>query len=167
MFDGFKIFLILKKFIPKFFFKFINRLLNFIKISEKYISPSKKIKTFFKGGVFKTSEVISNWICPLELNEIEENLKIKIDKKLFFEEITTLFNKNSDHLRFAQKYMIKYYLPTILIKVDQASMLNSVESRSPFLSKAIINYSLNTRTNNLYKLFQKKIIFKKYFQIYT
>ena len=43
-------------------------------------------------------------------------------------------------------------------------MLNSVESRSPFLSKAIINYSLNTRTNNLYKLFQKKLFLKNIFK---
>ena len=50
-------------------------------------------------------------------------------------------------MRFCQLYYFKYYLPTVLDKVDNASMYNSVESRSPFLSKSIINFSLDQKTN--------------------
>ena len=44
----------------------------------------------------------------------------------------------------------------VLSKVDQASMLNSVESRSPFISKKIINFTLDQDIKNLYSLFNKK-----------
>ena len=49
----------------------------------------------------------------------------------------------------------------ILTKVDQASMFNSVENRSPFLSKKIINFSLNQDLNKLYKFFRKKYFIRK------
>ena len=67
-------------------------------------------------------------------------------------------------MQFAQKYMIKYYLPTILIKIDQASMFNSVEARAPFLSKTILNFSLAEDTKTLYKIFNKKLFLKKMFK---
>ena len=51
----------------------------------------------------------------------------------------------------------------VLIKVDQASMFNSVESRSPFLSKKIINFSLDNNINKLYKFFKKKYFIRKIF----
>ena len=51
----------------------------------------------------------------------------------------------------------------ILIKVDQASMFNSVENRSPFLSKKIINFSLDQDITKLYKFFKKKYFIRKIF----
>ena len=48
-------------------------------------------------------------------------------------------------IKKAQLYYFKYYLPMVLAKVDQASMFNSVESRAPFLSKKVINFSKSTR----------------------
>ena len=64
-------------------------------------------------------------------------------------------------MRSCQLYHYKYYLPMILAKVDQASMFNSVESRSPFLSKKIINFSLKQSISVLYRFFNKKYFIKK------
>ena len=64
-------------------------------------------------------------------------------------------------MRKAQLYYYKLYLPMVLNKVDQASMYNSVENRSPFLSKKIINFSLTLDSKNLYSLFNKKKFIKK------
>ena len=47
-------------------------------------------------------------------------------------------------MRFCQIYYFKYYLPMVLDKIDSASMYNSVESRAPFLSKELVNLSLDT-----------------------
>jgi asparagine synthase (glutamine-hydrolysing) len=47
--------------------------------------------------------------------------------------------------------------------VDQASMFNSVENRSPFLSKRIINFSLDQDINELYRFLNKKLFLKKTF----
>ena len=42
-------------------------------------------------------------------------------------------------------------------------MFNSVESRSPFLSKKVINFSLNLDVGELYKFFKKKYFLRKIF----
>ena len=71
-------------------------------------------------------------------------------------------------MKFAQIYIFKYYLPVILNKIDQASMLNSVEARSPFLSKHIINFALSEKTGNIYSIFKKKkFILETFFQNYS
>ena len=67
-------------------------------------------------------------------------------------------------MRIAQIYHFKFYLPMILSKIDQASMFNSIESRSPFLSKKIINFSLENDINKFYSLSNKKKFLKKIFK---
>ena len=93
------------------------------------------------------------------MSEIEKNLKIKIDHDQFFQDIKKLYEFHDDKMKFAQIYMYKYYLPSILIKLDQASMANSVEARAPFLSKHIINYTLSGKTNKLFSIFKKRFFF--------
>ena len=44
----------------------------------------------------------------------------------------------------------KKRLSSVLSKVDKASMFNSMEYRSPFLSKSIINFALDLKGNYLY-----------------
>ena len=47
------------------------------------------------------------------------------------------------------QYEIDYYLPSVLEKIDAASMLSSLEVRVPFLSKNIINYMNTISLSNL------------------
>ena len=66
-------------------------------------------------------------------------------------------------MRFAQLYYLKYFLPMVLEKVDQSSMLNSIENRSPILNKDAINYSLNLTPQKNFSFFKNKNSIKKYF----
>ena len=43
-------------------------------------------------------------------------------------------------------------------------MFNSVEARAPFLSKTVLNFSLEEDPKNLYKIFDKKSFLKKMFK---
>ena len=64
-------------------------------------------------------------------------------------------------MKFCQFYYIKYYLPMVLDKIDNASMLNSVENRSIFLSKEFINFTLDQPINkNFDFLKNKKLLLK-------
>ncbi len=156
IFDGFKLALILKKIIPKFIFKLINFFLRPLRISDEYMSFNKRLKTFFLGLDDRNEKVLINWISTLSLKDIEKNLKIKINEKSFFQNVKKIYDLNNDNMKFAQIYIFKYYLPVILNKIDQASMLNSVEARSPFLSKHIINFALSEKIENIYSIFKKK-----------
>ena len=58
-----------------------------------------------------------------------------------------------------------FYLPfSVLFKTDFASMFNSVEYRSPFLSKRVINLSLSQDVSQLFNIFEKKKIDDENFQ---
>ena len=96
------------------------------------MSFRKRIKTFFLGLDENNEKLLLNWISTLSLKDIEENLNIKINKQIFFQDIKKIYDSNNDRMKFAQTYIFKYYLPVILNKIDQASMLNSVEARSFF-----------------------------------
>ena len=51
------------------------------------------------------------------------------------------FNKNFKSIfRTICDYELNYYLPSVLEKVDAASMLSSLEVRVPFLSNKVIDY---------------------------
>ena len=164
IFDGYKLSVYLKKLIPNFVFKFFSLFFSFFKTSHEYMSFTKRIKTFLRGVVYENDLILANWMSPLSIEDIERNLNFKINKSKFFYDIKDMYKKNNDKMKFAQKYMLKYYLPTILIKIDQASMYNSVEARAPFLSKTVLNFSLAEDTKKLYKIFDKKLYLKKIFK---
>ena len=84
IFDGFKLALIIKKIIPKFVFKLINFFLRTLRVSDEYMSFTKRVKTFFIGLDDKSEKLLLNWISTLSLKDIEENLNIKINKQIFF-----------------------------------------------------------------------------------
>lgn len=70
--------------------------------------------------------------------------------------------KKKDFLRRLTQYDFENYLPEdILVKVDRASMLNSLEVRSPFLDKDIIEFAFS-KVPSIYKSNEKdrKILLK-------
>lgn len=54
----------------------------------------------------------------------------------------------------------------LLVKVDRASMLNSIECRSPFLNKEILNFTTQLPDNYLLKGWNKKYLLKESFKKY-
>ena len=100
------------------------------------------------------------------LNAIDMSILFNenINEENLYESSNELFSNNLNLMRYSQLYYYKFYLPMILKKIDNASMYNSVESRSPFLSKKIINFSLDQDISKLYKFFNKKYFLKKSFK---
>ena len=99
----------------------------------------------------------------LKINDISNLFGEKINENDFYANSNNIFSSNSSLMKNSQLYHYYFYLPMILKKVDQASMFNSVESRSPFLSKKVINFSLDESVHNLYKRFNKKYFIMCFF----
>ena len=80
------------------------------------------------------------------------------------------YNYDVNNKNFEQQMMnndIRYYLPDdILCKVDRASMYNSLEVRSPFLSKKLIDFSQNLPLKYKIKNGTSKYILKKLLEKY-
>ena len=145
----FKILNILKK---KFFLK---------ENSENYMSFNKKVNRFFRSIDLDVQFLLPSWMSCMSVEEISNKFKKKIDVKNLYDETDEIFNNEFSLLKKAQLYYFKYYLPMVLAKVDQASMFSSVESRAPFLSKKIVNFSLSQEESALYSMFNKKKFLKQ------
>ncbi len=159
-FKAFWLLLILKKFIPLSCLKFLKKISKNIKYSNKYIDFKKKINLFFKYIDKDPSLVNSYWINDIE----DKDFKTLCPSKNIHPEIKKLkkiYNTYKSKMKFCQFYYIKYYLPMVLDKIDNASMLNSVENRSIFLSKEFINFTLDQPINkNFDFLKNKKLLLK-------
>lgn len=119
-----------------------------------------------------TNKFVRGLLSEKKYFPFEANFFSYLDRKKIFrnESIVTqesIFNdfkiKNSTlDLKNYLTYDFNYYLPNnILPKIDTASMMNSVEARSPFLSRDIINISLMIDNKFKTNLFDRKIILKK------
>ena len=137
----------------------------------------------FKYGFNKNSKmnkyknIIGNKFARGLLSEkkyfpYEANFFSYVDRKKLFRNQSivnseSIFNefkiKNSTlDLKNYLTYDFNYYLPNnILPKIDTASMMNSVEARSPFLSRDMINISLMMENKFKTSLFDRKVILKK------
>ena len=107
------------------------------------MSFNKKVNRFFRSIDLDVQFLLPSWMSCMSVEEISNKFKKKINVKNLYDETDEIFNSEFSLLKKAQLYYFKYYLPMVLAKVDQASMFSSVESRAPFLSKKIVNFSLS------------------------
>ena len=156
---------IIRKVIPKFFLSFIKFPFEKIKITTGYLNFRKKIKMFFKYINKDMSLINSYWFTNFDEIEVKNYFKKNTSNHSSknINKIKKLYKKFSDKNRFAQIYYMKYFLPMILTKVDFSSMLNSVESRSPYLCKDLINFSLDISTKKNFSLFENRKLMKDIF----
>jgi len=163
-FDAFYLARIIKKIIPAFILNILKKLSQKIKGTSDYITYKTKIRKFFNSIDLEEKYLLPSWMCCLDKNNLKILFNEKNNDNSIYEEMDSLFLKKANFMREAQLYHFKFYLPMILSKIDQASMFNSVESRSPFLSKKIINFSLENNTKKFYSLLSKKKFLKKAFK---
>jgi len=164
-FKGFYILEAIKSIFPIFILRIFKYFLGNLKISDKYLDNNKKISFFFKHIDKKSYEALIFWISSFDKLEEKTYYKTKsFNKSKNLSYISKLYQRYSDKMKFSQIFFFKYYLPTILIKADFASMLNSVESRAPYLSKDLVNYSLDLPANKNFNLFTQRSLMKKIFK---
>ena len=142
---------------PRFFGKILYSQLSKLRGKDNYMSFLFLITQVSKGIGYSANQQIFRWMSSFTESDISEIfLKNFIEKYSENENIihylgSKSLNANLDvHDQITTMFFENYLPNDILTKVDRASMYNSLEVRSPFLDKQIIEFSSSLQ--NCYKI---------------
>lgn len=131
-------------YLPKIIHKGVEQLIGHLPASEGYMSLSLKLKRFFHASGLKMPVWIPALMAPLQLADIRDLFEENIPLDELYSEAIESWNGCSSKWpgdRITQYYIDYYLQDEILAKTDRASMLNSLELRSPFLDIALADFA--------------------------
>ncbi|TAL20247.1 asparagine synthase (glutamine-hydrolyzing) [Patescibacteria group bacterium] len=146
----------------------IEKIATGLPTSFANISLDFKIKQFLKGCPGDQKYLSQRWLGAFDDSErlqlFAPEVSAELQKENVFEDIDAYLARVADEKHYDQLaylYLKTYLLDDILVKVDRASMYNSLEVRAPFLDYTVVDY-----VNSLplaYKLrgLERKVILKK------
>lgn len=155
----------LRNFVTKLF---RDRDSSLIPVSAKNMSWDHLIKQFFRGTGTAGEVRFFRWMggfLEREKNEVySEKFKSSLDGHLPYEDLSRYLSRVnifSDLGRLLYLSQRLYMMDDILVKVDRASMQNSLEVRAPFLDYRLVEYVSNIPDRYKLKGFKTKYILKK------
>jgi len=124
------------KIMPKFGHSLLTRMIGVIPVSHRNMSLDFKMKKFLAGLGYDAGIRNPVWLGPLPPGHLSRLFGERIDTEdTYSEAIDAWFYQQgaNDIDRTLQFYTEMYLQNDILVKMDRAGMLNSLEVRSPFL----------------------------------
>ena len=155
------------RFFPKVAINLFTRLADLLPSSDKNISFDFKVKQYLRGFKSKESHIHQLWLgsfLPEEkkllfnrsfFDSLNDKTGLSLIDDHFQNEISTDFNKVTNY------YYQTYLLDDILVKVDRASMYNSLEVRTPFLDKSVVEFLNSLPKKYKQNGFEGKYLLKK------
>ncbi len=133
-------------------------------VSFKHMSMGFILRKALTGAGYSQNIWNPVWLGPLAPKELNELFHEPFELEDIYEEAIDLWETNSrlDPMDKTQIFYIKLYLQnSILTKIDRASMMHSLEVRSPFLDIHLVNLARTIPWTFKYRCFQSKYILKK------
>ncbi len=145
------------KIVPRPVHEAIRMLVALMPVSHTNMSLDFKLKRTLRGLSYNHRFWNSIWLGPLPPDEIEILFQEKIDLDSLYSEAIDSWEKcDQKNLidKTLQFYTELYLQDDILVKVDRAGMMNSLEVRSPFLDIEMVDFA--RKLPNIYKFRQGK-----------
>ncbi|PID28573.1 MAG: asparagine synthase (glutamine-hydrolyzing) [Candidatus Cloacimonadota bacterium] len=154
------------EFLPDFLLKFFREQANKIPVSDKNMSLDFKIKSFLKGLRYPLLERNQRWMGAFSSDDFRDLFSELFYKKVKNSDVYDSLNFNfalkDDYIaRVAEAYQKTYLPDDILVKVDRASMMNSLEVRSPFLDVEFAEFVNKLPSRFKFRMTTRKYILKK------
>lgn len=132
--------------------------------SHLNLSLDFKIKRALRGLSYPRFLWNPVWLGPLEPTELEELFGEPTDLEEIYEEAIRAWEacRQSDPVDKTLQFYINLYLQDdILVKVDRASMMNSLEVRSPYLDIDLVDFVRRIPSAYKFRRGQTKYLLKK------
>jgi asparagine synthase (glutamine-hydrolysing) len=122
----------------------IKAIFNRLPVSHGNMSLDFKIKRALRGLSYEPRFWAPVWMAPLDLPDLEELFNERLDPEdLYSEAIEQWDNCRQTNMvdKTIQFYTKLYLQDDVLAKVDRASMMHSLEVRTPFLDVEVVDFA--------------------------
>lgn len=119
-------------------------------VSHKYMSLDFKLKRTLRGLDHAANLRLPVWMAPLSPDELEQLFEEPVDLEEIFSEAVEAWDGATDADtvdRAIEFYLSLYMQDGILVKLDRASMMHSLEVRSPFLDIEVVDFARRLPSN--------------------
>ncbi len=150
----------LTRLLPRLFIKKPAEFLSFIlPCSDERLPLKLKLKRFSSGLNFGDNMLASKWMSSVSTELINRLIGSNFtDREIYSDSIKCWEETSSNIYDKFNSYYLNIYLPSkVLAKVDRASMLNSLEIRSPLLNRELYEYTLNYSVKNFHNGIHNKV----------
>ncbi|MBN2280398.1 MAG: asparagine synthase (glutamine-hydrolyzing) [Candidatus Marinimicrobia bacterium] len=156
-------------FLPSFFYYLLKPAVSLLPVSDENISFDFKAKRFVAGLLYPNDVRHQIWLGSFDprqknrlfSNEINHILGDKIKNFPLVQDYMKICDTENNWERSLWLDMRFYLQDNMLVKVDRASMLNSLEVRVPFLDTEIVEFMARVPANLKYRKKTSKYLLKK------
>ena len=154
---------IYRQIIPQFMHGMLQNLARCLPVSDRNMSLDFRLNRALRGVMHKPSLWNPIWMAPADVDEIERITGQRYDAEELYKDVVELWDDcESDNLvDRSLEFYASYYFEGILTKVDRASMLCSLEVRSPFLDKDLVDFVLQLPADVKFKKNSGKWLLRK------
>lgn len=128
---------------PKPVHRAISMLAARLPVSHRYMSFDFRLKRMLRGLDQPPALRLPVWMSPLAPSELDTLFNAPVEKEALYSEAIDAWETcaSNDPVERTIAFYIRLYLQDdILVKVDRASMLHSLEVRAPFLDIDVVDF---------------------------
>ncbi|MGH8090479.1 MAG: asparagine synthase (glutamine-hydrolyzing), partial [Rudaea sp.] len=132
-----------EKLVPKPVHRAVSLVAARMPVSHRYMSFDFRLKRTLRGMDHPAHLRLPVWMAPLAPSELNELFSAPLDLDDVYSEAIDAWDNcaSSDPVERTIAFYIRLYLQDdILVKVDRASMLHSLEVRAPFLDCELVDF---------------------------
>ena len=132
-----------EKLVPKPVHRGVSLAVARLPVSHRYMSFDFRLKRTLRGLDYPAHLWLPVWMAPLAPSELAELFQAPVDLDEVYSEAIDAWDgcASADPIERTVAFYIRLYLQDdILVKVDRASMLHSLEVRAPFLDCELVDF---------------------------